>query len=121
MTSKIDLSKLSVPELQALRDDAAHEIEKRAKEDRAALLASFEQQAKVKGFALADLLPMRTAEKPGGKKSGKTSTGSVPPKYRNPENAAETWAGRGRMPEWVKAFKEAGRNLDDCLIEQKAA
>lgn len=121
MTNKIDLSKLSVPELHALREDAAHEIEKRAKEDRVALLASFEQQAKEKGFSLADLLTARATEKVAGKKGGKTATGSVPPKYRNPKNAAETWTGRGRMPGWVKAFKEVGGNLDECLIEQKSA
>jgi DNA-binding protein H-NS len=29
--------------------------------------------------------------------------GPVAPKYRNPENAAETWAGRGLKPRWLAA------------------
>jgi DNA-binding protein H-NS len=27
--------------------------------------------------------------------------GAVAPKYRNPENPAETWAGRGLRPRWL--------------------
>lgn len=39
----------------------------------------------------------------------------VPPKYRNPENAEQTWTGRGRTPAWCQALKDAGR-LDSALI-----
>ena len=28
----------------------------------------------------------------------------VPPKYRNPKNRAETWAGRGATPRWLRAY-----------------
>jgi DNA-binding protein H-NS len=33
--------------------------------------------------------------------------GSVAPKYRNPENASETWAGRGLKPRWLSAAIKA--------------
>ncbi len=39
----------------------------------------------------------------------------VAPKYRNPNDAGQTWTGRGISPAWVKALKDAG-TLDDALI-----
>jgi DNA-binding protein H-NS len=42
--------------------------------------------------------------------------GSVAPKYRNPENPSETWAGRGLKPRWLTAAIKAGKKPDDFLI-----
>jgi DNA-binding protein H-NS len=42
--------------------------------------------------------------------------GSVAPKYRNPENAAETWAGRGLKPRWLAAAIKSGKKAEDFLI-----
>jgi DNA-binding protein H-NS len=39
--------------------------------------------------------------------------GAVAPKYRNPENPAETWAGRGLKPRWLTA---AIKNIEDFAI-----
>ena len=49
-----------------------------------------------------------------GKRGG--TRGTVPPKYRNPDNPAETWTGRGRQPRWVSAALEKGLTLDDLRI-----
>ena len=38
------------------------------------------------------------------------------PKYRNPKNPAETWAGRGKQPRWLRAELRFGRKLDDFRI-----
>ena len=35
--------------------------------------------------------------------------GSVAPKYRNPENPTETWAGRGLKPRWLVAAMKGGK------------
>jgi len=40
----------------------------------------------------------------------------VAPKYRNPENPAETWAGRGLKPRWLAAAIKSGMKLDDFRI-----
>jgi DNA-binding protein H-NS len=45
----------------------------------------------------------------------------VPPKYRNPKNPAETWAGRGKQPRWLRAQLRSGKKLDDFRIERLAA
>jgi DNA-binding protein H-NS len=42
--------------------------------------------------------------------------GPVSPKYRNPENPTETWAGRGLKPRWLAAAIKGGKKLDDFLI-----
>ena len=41
------------------------------------------------------------------------------PKYINPDNPAQTWAGRGSMPHWVKAQLESGRSFDELLVTSK--
>jgi DNA-binding protein H-NS len=41
----------------------------------------------------------------------------VPPKYRNPADPAETWAGRGRQPRWVTEQLRSGKKLDDFRIQ----
>ena len=40
----------------------------------------------------------------------------VLPKYRNPKNEGETWAGRGKQPRWLTAQLRTGRKLNDFLI-----
>ena len=39
------------------------------------------------------------------------------PKYRNPADPAETWAGRGRQPRWVTEQLRSGKKLDDFRIQ----
>jgi len=42
--------------------------------------------------------------------------GAVAPKYRNPDNPAETWAGRGLRPRWLAAALKSGKKLEDFSI-----
>src|SRR5260370_30115758 len=46
--------------------------------------------------------------------------GKVAPKYRNPENPSETWAGRGMTPRLLAAALKAGKKLEHFSIAQKA-
>lgn len=41
----------------------------------------------------------------------------VLPKFRNPSNPTETWAGRGKQPRWVQAELRSGKRLDDLRIK----
>lgn len=47
---------------------------------------------------------------------GNGARGPVAPKYRNPENHAETWAGRGLKPKWLTAAIKGGKSIDAFLI-----
>ena len=46
--------------------------------------------------------------------------GKVEPKYRNPDNPSETWAGRGLKPRWLAAALKTGKKLEDFGIESSA-
>ena len=52
----------------------------------------------------------------GGKTKEPGSRGKAVQKYRNPDNAADTWSGRGRPPKWVQAALEHGQELSDLVI-----
>jgi DNA-binding protein H-NS len=56
----------------------------------------------------------------GGSKSktayGRGARGKVAPKYRNPDNPTETWAGRGLKPRWLAAALKSGKKLDEFVI-----
>jgi DNA-binding protein H-NS len=63
-----------------------------------------------------------------GKEEGRQSRRQAPqedrrrgvsPKYHNPDNPEETWAGRGRKPKWVEERLESGSSLDDLLISRE--
>ena len=46
---------------------------------------------------------------------------TVFPKFRNPEQPSETWAGRGKKPRWLTAQLRSGKQLDDFRIALAAA
>jgi len=41
---------------------------------------------------------------------------AVLPKFRNPVQPAETWAGRGKQPRWLLAQLKSGRQVEDFRI-----
>jgi DNA-binding protein H-NS len=55
-------------------------------------------------------------EGPRGSKAERRPYPQVLPKYRNPQEPAETWSGRGRQPRWVTVQLKAGKKLDDFAI-----
>jgi len=44
----------------------------------------------------------------------------LPPAYRNPNNDAETWTGRGRKPRWLVAALNEGKTVEQCKIGHSA-
>jgi DNA-binding protein H-NS len=51
---------------------------------------------------------------------GRGARGKVAPKYRNPDNDNETWAGRGLKPRWLTAAIKSGKKVEEFLIEGAA-
>jgi DNA-binding protein H-NS len=45
---------------------------------------------------------------------------TVLPKFQNPEQLSETWAGRGKKPRWLVAQLKSGKQIDDFRIELAA-
>jgi DNA-binding protein H-NS len=46
---------------------------------------------------------------------------AVIPKFRNPANPSQTWAGRGKPPRWLTAQLKLGKRIDDFRIGALAA
>ena len=59
-------------------------------------------------------LAMNGSTKP--RKKSKLAGKKVKPKYRNPANKSETWAGRGMKPKWVVAALKSGKKLEHLAI-----
>ncbi|SHG53543.1 H-NS family nucleoid-associated regulatory protein [Bradyrhizobium erythrophlei] len=38
------------------------------------------------------------------------------PKFRNPDDFSQTWAGRGKQPRWLTAQLKSGRRVDEFRI-----
>lgn len=44
----------------------------------------------------------------------------VHPKYQNPDDPSQTWAGRGRTPRWIGESLTAGKSIDELRINENA-
>ena len=121
----IAVNSLSVRELDQLIAQAKKRKSTLSKRKPIALVRQkLTQLAKAEGYAISELFgsagaPVRVA-KPAAEKSSSLkgkSTGKVAPKYRNPANPSETWAGRGQQPKWLAAETGKGRPLEEFLIK----
>ena len=52
----------------------------------------------------------------GNGKSHPLKGRTVAPKYRDPSNPDQTWAGRGQAPRWLTAYESQGRKREEFLI-----
>ncbi len=101
----IDFDQMSLKEMRELQGQLERAINSFEDRKRREAIAAVEEVARVHGFQLADLT------------NGKTRrTGTVAPKYSNPNDPTMTWTGRGRKPRWVQENLESGKTLEDLLI-----
>lgn len=124
LLTKSQLNKATLKELQQVFTSIKTEIARRENNSKAELLKKVKKMAAEAGVSMAELLgnssnrsitgrslrqPAKTAGKPRGK---------VAPKYRNPDNSAQTWTGRGRQPLWVSEAISKGKTLDSLIIRK---
>ncbi len=123
----INLEGLSAKELQALIAKANQRKKTLAKRKPvAAVRKKLVSLARAEGYSIDELFGTGRVvrEKASGPAPAKKATArksaqkgsKVEPKYRNPANAAETWAGRGMPPKWMSAELAKGRKPEDFLI-----
>jgi len=110
---KFNLSSLSMDELWALHEQVGNVLaekitsEKRELEQRLAKLNS--------GLMAKTKRPdLQAAER----RSVRRKYPPVHPKFRNPSDPSETWAGRGKQPRWMVLQLKAGKKMDDFLIDR---
>ena len=116
-------------DFESMSDQELRQVMQRAKEALNARVTSrieeFRQLAREAGFAVTLTKIEEEEPRRGRRRSQEGTEGEdrrrdVPPKYRNPDNPAETWAGRGRKPKWVEEKLAHGATLEDLLINQGA-
>lgn len=105
-----NLKPYAVADLIILRDNINVIISKNIGRERAALER---QLAAINGY----VTPKNGVKK---RRPHKLKGIKVAPKYRNPEDRSETWAGRGATPRWMKAAIKGGAKKDDFLIKKGA-
>ncbi|WP_436660091.1 H-NS histone family protein [Acinetobacter sp. P1(2025)] len=107
---KPDISDLSVEDLKRLQAEAEALIA--SKKDQA-IEDAYNQIIAIAenvGYSVEELLELDE------QKRKKTTRKAVEPRYRNKNNADETWTGRGKQPRWLVAELEKGAKLEDFLI-----
>lgn len=106
----IDLKKLS----QAQLNDLIQRAERRKEE------IAVESVQKIRDRVLKILADEGvTFEQVFGGKRGRgkaKGVSKVKPKYRNPADPSQTWAGRGKRPRWFADALAAGKKEKDLLI-----
>lgn len=104
--AEFNLEALSLKELRQLQKYLAKAISTYEDRHKAEARAKLEAIAKEMGYSLADLI---------GVELKKTRAPAVA-KYRHPENAALTWSGRGRKPQWFADHINAGRDPSELTF-----
>jgi DNA-binding protein H-NS len=103
----INVDKLSLKELIDLDLKVQKAIGIAKERERADIKHKIAALAENSGFSVTELFGARGGAK--GKSSGVA-------KYRNPDNGAETWTGRGRKPNWLVAKLGKGAKMADFEI-----
>jgi DNA-binding protein H-NS len=103
----VALKTMTVAKLRELKSQVEAAISTKISERRRELESELSKLAGVGGRGKAT------------KFAGGGTRGPVAPKYSNPENPTETWAGRGLKPRWLAAAIKSGKKLDDFLIAGK--
>ncbi|MBI1905143.1 MAG: H-NS histone family protein [Rhodocyclales bacterium] len=105
----MDLTPLSLPELQQLQAKLTVEIRRKSEAARRTLLKQVKKLAADEGLSIEDIVNEATTSEarttPPKRKRGTAAPGTrkskKPLKYFHPENAKIGWTGHGRKPQWV--------------------
>lgn len=106
----IDFSQYSIEQLDQFVVEINKEIQNKKNQKRKSLMADLERLARDAGISLDELLDQSSIRK------APKAKGAVAVKYRNPNDASQTWTGRGRQPLWIAALLAEGRTLESLAI-----
>lgn len=106
----MDLSSMTVAELQALQQQIPAELKRREAQEKVNILSEVRAFAKARGYALEELVAREAKAKATGGKI------KVKVKYRHPQDNTLEWTGRGRQPRWVGEWLAQGGALDSLAV-----
>jgi DNA-binding protein H-NS len=111
--SKVDLKSLSIDELWTLHENVGTLLSEKITAEKRGLE---ERLVRLNGGGLKKATAMRAALKVGERRAVRRKYPPVLPKYKNPSDPSETWAGRGKQPRWLVSQLKAGKKINDFLI-----
>lgn len=95
-----DFNNLSETELQEYIENAEKALKERQTNKRKEVIAKIKELAASVGVSVEIIDGERKADR---------KTGKVAARYRNPDDASQTWTGRGLAPRWMQELLAAGR------------
>jgi DNA-binding protein H-NS len=113
LVKRPNLQSMSFDDLIALRERISGMIASMASTVKRELQARIDQ---LDGLATSRSTGKRGTPAGSGRRPHALTGRKVPPKYRNPKNPSETWAGRGMMPLWMREQMKAGRKPEAFAI-----
>lgn len=119
----MEISALSLSELQKLKTKIEKEIEGRNKKQRGQAMDEIKSIVAKYGLKLEEVISKASTPKRGSGLAKKAAKVAKPAKksaailFCHPDNPALTWSGgRGRRPQWIKDWEAAGRSLDEARV-----
>jgi DNA-binding protein H-NS len=106
-----DFDLMSIDELWSLHEKLATTLAARLNSEKALLEVRLKQ--------LNQQLPSEHQAKPSVLNGERRPYPAVVPKYRNPNDASQTWSGRGKRPRWLVALLKTGKQIEDFRISTK--
>ena len=131
---QLNLDAMSLAELLQLRDEIRTALSGKIQMERRELQSKIDELARLKsGSDDVNSSEPSVAKRGRSKTARKHLSGNrrtiraghalagrkVEPKYRDPANPAQTWAGRGQVPRWLKAYEAAGRKRKTFRSSQR--
>jgi DNA-binding protein H-NS len=112
--SHLDLENLSDEHLRELQSRIREIINRRVQ----SRLDEYRLMAREAGYQLSLFKLGEEPERRRGERGRQDQRrGPLPAKYRNPDNPAEIWSGRGIPPRWLRELMEqTGKPKEDFLV-----
>ncbi len=108
-----DFNSLSIDELWTIHEEIGALLSEKIVAEKGEL----EERLAQLNLAMAARARLARAES-GRRRVARRKYPPVLPKYQNPNDPSETWAGRGKQPRWLVSQLQAGRNMSDFLIKR---
>jgi len=124
------LGAMTLAELVQLRDRVQTALSGKIEAERVALQRQINELSSLTtsspGNGRSETRVGRGRRPAGGRRAGNGKSHplkgrTVAPKYRDPANPDQTWAGRGQAPRWLVAYESQGRKREEFLIGAAAA
>ena len=103
----VNLKEMSRKELEKLRRDVDKAIENVASRELKMAQEAAARAAAEYGYSLNDVVAVAPKRSSGTKSA---------PKFRNPDDANQTWTGKGRQPDWYKTAVANGVDPESMAI-----